>query len=132
VSTVFEAPPSRGQLDTTAVRAALRSELEARGHVVASDTLSLRRELYLVGANDLATALFEVKAGARDACETMYQGSWVAGLPPRFAVMPAAAVEDPDLELLLQMRVIPVFYEAGPDGLAFPGLDETLFAYLGD
>jgi hypothetical protein len=129
---VFEAPAGRGQLDTMAVRAALRGELEARGHVVASDTLSLRRELYLVGPNDLATALFEVKADALEACETMYQGSWVAGLPPRFAVMPAAAVEDPNLELLLQIKVIPVFYEAGPDGPVFLGLDETLLAYLGD
>ncbi len=128
---MFEPPADRDAIDTASVRTALRAELEARGHIVASDTLSLRRELYVVGENDLAAALFEVKTSAAEACETMYQGSWVDGLPPRFAVMPATAVEDPDLELLLQIRVIPVFYDAGPDGLIFHYLDELLLAHLG-
>lgn len=118
-------------LDAAGVRSALRAELEARGHAVASDTLSLRRELYILGENDVAAALFEIKHGARQACETMYQESWTDGLPPRFAVLPAAAVGDPELELLIQIRVIPLFYEVGPDGVLFHNLDELLLAHLG-
>lgn len=31
--------------------------------------------LYVVGDDDLARALFEFKSTAREACDTMYQGS---------------------------------------------------------
>ena len=61
------AQPQTAWARLTAVRAALRGELEARGYRVASDTLSLRGELYVRGDNDLARALFEFKTTAEEA-----------------------------------------------------------------
>lgn len=95
----------------TTPRSALREELIVRGHAVSSDTVSTRDELYVLGANDLAAALFEFREDPRQAFETMYQGSWTEGLPPRFAVMPAAASTHPEYELLEQVRIIPLLYE---------------------
>jgi hypothetical protein len=109
-----------------AARTALRAELEARGHRVASDTLGLRRELYLKGDGDLAKALFEFMPSAAEACDRMYQGSWIEGLPPRFAVMPACEQGSPELEMLEQVRVRPLFFETRAEGVAFRDLDAAL------
>jgi hypothetical protein len=109
-----------------AARTALRAELEARGHAVASDTLGLRRELYLKGDGDLARALFEFMPSAEEACDRMYQGSWVEGLPPRFAVLPASEAGAPALEMLEQMRVRVLLFDQGAAGVVFRDLDEAL------
>ncbi len=115
------APPMRD------VRAALREDLTQRGFQVASDTLGARSELYIIGESDLASALFEFKASAREAVDTMYQGSWVAGLPPRFAVLPADQAADASVEMLEQMRVVPLFFQADAKGrITFPDLDRVL------
>lgn len=103
----------------TDVRQALRRELTARGHEVASDTRSARGELYVLGESDLAAALFEFKADPRQAFETMYQGAWVEGLPPRFAVMPAKAADHPEFELLEQVRITALLYEQDETGVRF-------------
>ena len=107
------------------VREALRSELESRGYHVASDTIASRGELYVMADNDLAAALFEFKPNVREAMDTMYQGSWVEGLPPRFAVMPKSAVADPSFELLEQMRIIPLLYELTAEGVRFIDLESA-------
>lgn len=75
-------------------RRSLRASLETRGYRVASDSHGLRGELYIVGEEDLARALFEFKPDAGVACDTMYQGSWVTGMPPRFAVRRGCPVQD--------------------------------------
>ncbi len=116
--------------DTSAARDALRRELSARGHEVASDTLGSRGELYIVGQDDLAAALFEFKSSAREACDTMYQGSWIEGLPPRFAVLPRESAEEPCFELLEQMRVIPLLYGNNGGGIEFDDLDGVLASSL--
>jgi hypothetical protein len=112
------------------VRRSLRTCLRARGYDVASDSHGLRGELYIVGEGDLARALFEFKADAAEACDTMYQGSWVAGMPPRFAVMPATESRSPELDLLGQIRVVPLFYEAREGGIEFAGLDSLLAEHV--
>jgi hypothetical protein len=106
-------------------------ELQARGYEVASDTVGLRNDLYVVGPDGLARALFEFMPSARSAVGIMYQGAWLAGMPPRFAVMPSSAADDAALELLGQMRVIPVLFDQGPGGLAFRDLDELLDRHVG-
>jgi hypothetical protein len=112
------------------VRDELRRELVARGCAVAGDTLSARGELYVSGANDLAAALFEFKSTVCEAVDTMYQGSWVEGLPPRFAVMPEEAADDPSFELLEQMRIIPLLYGVAGERVVFRELDAVLAEYL--
>lgn len=113
------------------VRDALRTQLAALGYDVGSDTLGMRSGLYVMGENDLAKALFEFKLDVREAMETMYQGSWVAGLPPRFAVLPAEAAEDPSFELLEQARIIPLLYTSSDGGVQFSDLDRLLAEHLG-
>jgi hypothetical protein len=108
------------------VRSALRRELEARGFDVASDTIASRGELYIKGAVDLAAGLFEFKRTVNEALETMYQGHWTEGLPPRFAVLPAAAADDVAFELLGQMHVIPLLYEIAGESVTFVQLDAAL------
>jgi hypothetical protein len=120
----------RPEHDVGDVRRALRMELERRGHVVASDTLSFRRELYIIGAGDVAQALFEIKGSVLEAMDTMYQGSWVEGLPPRFAVLPATARHEASWEILAQIRIVPVLYETGEDGIVFPDLGSRLREHL--
>lgn len=110
----------------TAERDALRRELDARGLDVADDTLATRGEIYVKGAGDLAAGLFEFKRTVGDAIETMYQGHWTEGLPPRFAVLPAAATSDSSFELLEQMHIIPLLYEDADGAVAFLELDEAL------
>lgn len=96
---------------TTTVHTALRQELTARGYVVSRDTVSMRNELYMVGVSDLAAALFEFKSDPSQAFETMYQGAWGEGLPPRFAVMPAEAIAHPEYAILEQVKIIPLLYD---------------------
>lgn len=109
----------------TDIRQALRRELEDRGLQVADDTFASRNELYVKGDGDLAAAMFEFKSTVQEATDTMYQGHWTEGLPPRFAVLPADSVNDPYFEMLEQMRIIPLLYVID-DGITFPGLDEAL------
>jgi len=108
------------------IRSALRSELESRGYRVESDTLGSRGELYVMGEGDLAAALFEFKPSVREAIDAMYQGSWTEGLPPRFAVLPADAYDDPSFELLEQMRIIPLLYGVAGENVSFHELDAAL------
>lgn len=115
----------------TDIREALRSELEARGLDVASDTVAARGELYVRGDGDLAAAMFEFKPTVREAMDTMYQGHWTEGLPPRVAVLPADAASDPYFEVLEQARIVPLLYETTGDGVTFLDLDGTL-ERLGD
>jgi hypothetical protein len=96
-------------VDLASVRRALRAHLEERGYEVASDSHGLRNDVYIMGAGDLARALSEFMPSAEEACDAMYQGSWIAGMPPRFAVMPASESGSPALEMLEQILVIPVF-----------------------
>ncbi len=56
----------------------------------------------------------------------MYQGRWVEGLPPRFAVLPDRAAEDPAFELLEQARIIPLLYSEAGGHVEFPELDRLL------
>lgn len=126
---------ARSPHELASVRAALRDELLARGLRTASDTLGLRRDLYVTGPNDLARALFALHTDAGDAAEQLYRGSgsWAAGMPPRFVVLPANAATDPSLEMLQQMRTIPVFYELDPSGgVTFRDLDALLAENLRD
>ncbi len=119
-------------LDSTCsdVRAALRAELESRGYSVASDTLGARSELYVLGDNDLARALFEFKTDTDEAMDTMYQGSWTPGLPPRFAVLPFEAAEEPSFELLEQVRIIPLLWRPQQDRVEFVDLDALLAEHV--
>jgi len=110
----------------THVREALRRELQARGLCVADDTVTSRGEIYVRGAGDLAAGLFEFKRSAHEAIETMYQGHWTQGLPPRFAVLPAGAASDESFELLEQMHIIPLLYEDADGTVAFLELDDAL------
>ncbi len=125
-----EGPPplNAARAELTALRATLRAELEARRYRVASDTLSLRGELYVRGDNDLATALFEFKPTGAEALTTMYQGTWVESMPPRFAVLPASEANSQELDILAQMRVHVLFFERTGDGLDFPDIEEALAA----
>lgn len=118
--------------DLGAARAALRAELSARGHLVASDTLGLRPDLYIIGPNDLAKALFHFDDNASEAAMTMYRGSgsWAPGMPPRFAVLPAAESNNPSLEMLEQMRAIPLFYDIDDGRVAFNELDRLLAEHV--
>jgi hypothetical protein len=111
-----------------AVRELLRRELEARGHPVASDTVSLRGELYVRGPGDRAAAMFEFKASAAEAVESMYggQGRWTAELPPRFAVLPAAEQTDPDADFLVQAGFSVLFFTSADGDMLFLNLDDAL------
>lgn len=108
------------------VRRALRRELESRGLDVADDTVASRGELYAKGEGDLASGLFEFKRSVREAIDTMYQGNWSEGLPPRFAVLPAEATDDPSFEILEQMRIYPLLYELAEEDVTFLGLETAL------
>lgn len=109
-----------------AARKALRRELEGRGYPVASDTVSLRRELYVRGAGDRAAAIFEFKATAREAAETMYQGRWTSELPPRFAVLPTAERGAPDADFLEQAGFSVLFFNEVGNDILFVELDRAL------
>lgn len=64
--------------------------------------------------------------GAREAVDTMYQGAWVDGLPPRFAVLPASTADESTFELLEQMRIIPLLYDVDGYVVEFADLDDVL------
>ena len=119
--------------DRGIVRGALRSELVARGHRVASDTLGLQPDLYIVAPGDLATALFHIGDDAAEAAMSMYRGSgsWAADMPPRFAVLPASEADSPSLEMLEQMRAVPLFYEVDGGRATFADLDRLLTEHIG-
>ncbi|MGV8084504.1 MAG: hypothetical protein AB2L09_12880 [Coriobacteriia bacterium] len=107
-------------------REALRLALAERGLRVESDTASCGRSLYIMGDNDLACAMFEFYKSAAEAAEAaLYQGAWVEGLPPRFAVLPASARNEDDFDLLGQIHIIPLIYIRA-EGIEFPELDQLL------
>jgi hypothetical protein len=108
------------------VRHALSFELESRGYLVADDTVSLRGELYVRGDGDRVAALFEFKSTAEEAARTMYQGSWSAELPPRFAVMPVSQKEQVEIDLLHQAGLKTLFYETAAEAMVFADLDAAL------
>jgi hypothetical protein len=113
------------------VRGALRAELAERGHHLSSDTTGMSRSLYIVGPNDVAIALFEFKDSADDAVhELMYQGAWIAGMPPRFAVVPAETAGSDSLEVLAQMKAIPLLFDVAEDAVSFHNLDRVLSDHL--
>jgi len=116
------------EAESAVVRAALRRELEALGYRVATDTRSLRGELYVKGDRELAAALFELKASVEEAFETMYQGRWMEGMPPRFAVLPSSEAGGPGLEMLAQARLQVLFYENSGDMVHFPNLGPAVAA----
>jgi hypothetical protein len=111
-------------------REALREALTNRGFKVQSDTLGSRRELYVMGDNDIAIALFEFKSSPREAIDTMYHGAWTPDLPPRFAVLPVSAAQEPGFELLEQMSIIPLPFTTLADDVEFAHLDEILARHL--
>lgn len=118
-------------IDLGAVQLALRAELAQRGHHLSSDTAGVNRALYVMGPNDVAIALFEFKPSADDAVyELMYQGAWVAGLPPRFAVVPADGAGFDSLETLTQMKAIPLLFDVAGGEVNFRDLDAVLGDYL--
>jgi hypothetical protein len=121
---------SQHEKETALVRRQLRTFLERRGYDVASDSHGLKSDLYVVGDRDLARALFEFKASAQEARDSMYQGSWIVGMPVRFAVLPEAESQSPALEMLEQIKVVPLFYRAREGGFEFLGLDSLLTEHL--
>ncbi len=108
------------------VREALRRELASRGYLVAGDTVSLRREIYIKGPGDRAAAIFEVKDTATEAAETMYQGRWTADLPPRFAVLPVAEAMGPETDFLQQAGFGVLFFEEEREDILFMELERAL------
>jgi hypothetical protein len=114
--------------DRSMVRKALRAALLARGHALASDTLGRGRELYVAGDNDLAQAVFVLGEDAGEVAETMYlgSGSWVSGMPPRFAVLPTVATGDPSFEMLEQIGATPLLYELRGETVTFLDLETAL------
>lgn len=82
--------------------------------------------LYVADGRGMARALFEFMPSPDEAFATMYQGSWVAGLPPRFAVMPLEQAGSPDCDLLEQARINALFYRADAGTVTFPELGAAL------
>ena len=117
---------------TAAVRDALRAELTARGHRVASDTPGIAQDLYVLGANDLTQALFHFDDDAGELARSMYRGSrsWAEGMPPRFAVLPSAESGNPSFTMLEQMRAIPLLYDVKAGRVAFRDLDRLLAEHV--
>ncbi len=112
-------------MDQALIRTRLRDELRDRGYEVASDSLGLKKELYIVGPDDKARALFEFKSSLSEAFDTMYQGRWLDTLPPRVAVLPVSEIENPETEILAQAGLKTLFCEAG-EQIEFLDLDALL------
>jgi hypothetical protein len=112
--------------DREVTRSALSSELGARGYSVARDTAGSKGELYIWGEGDRAAALFEFKVTAEEACLTMYQGSWLPTLPPRFAVLPASEKDAPAIDMLQQAGLSVLFYELVDGGVMFVDLEAAM------
>jgi hypothetical protein len=108
------------------VRRALSSQLEARGCSVAADTGRAKGELYIWGEGDRAAALFEFKPTADEAYLTMYQGSWLPTLPPRFAVLPTSEKNALAIEMLHQVGLSVLFYELADGGVRFVDLEAAM------
>jgi hypothetical protein len=106
--------------------AALRSELEKRGYKTGRDTAGLGSGLYVTDERGLARALFEFKETVEEAFSTMYQGSWVVGLPPRFAVIPLATAAEEGFDLLEQARIGVLFCEVVEERVGFPHIESVL------
>jgi len=124
-------PQTDSPIDFGAVRRALRAELAQRGHHLSSDTTGMRMALYVMGPNDVASALFEFKPSADDAVyEMMRQGAWVEGMPPRFAVVPAKTAGSDSLETLAQMKAIPLLFDVADGAVSFRELDRVLGDHL--
>ncbi len=118
-------------IDLSAVRCALRTELAARGHRLSGDTAGAHRALYIMGSNDVARVVFEFKESADDAAyELMYQGAWVAGMPPRFVVLPGSESASPSLETLEQIKAIPLLFDRDDGAVTFRDLDAILSGHL--
>jgi len=118
-------------IDLGAVRRALRSELADNGHLLASDTAGSNRALYIMGDSDVARAVFEIKQSADDAVyDLMYQGAWVAGMPPRFAVVPSVNAGSDSLETLTHMKAIPLLFDVAEDTVRFHDLERLLRDHL--
>jgi len=123
---------SDSPIDLGAVQRALRAELAQRGHNLARDTAGAGRALYVMGTDDVAIALFEFKPSADDAVyELMYQGAWVSGMPPRFAVVPAESAGDDSIETLTQMKAIPLLFDVAGGVVSFRDLDRVVGDPLG-
>ena len=119
-------------IDCGAVMRALRAQLAQRGHHLASDTTGMHPTLFIMGANDVACALFEFKASADDAVyELMYQGAWVAGMPPRFVVLPVEDAQGPSLETLEQIRATPLLFDTDGKEYHFRDLDRLMQEHVG-
>jgi len=118
-------------MDVAKVRSALRTELEARGYQVSSDSVSLRGECYIAGPDDRTRALFDFRERAGDAAGDLYQGQWSEGMPPRFVVLPATELESMFLSLLMQMRIVPILCEEAGETYTFLMLDELLAQLVG-
>lgn len=119
-------------LDLDAVKYALRTELAERGHHLASDTSGPNRALYIMGPNDVAAAVFELKPSADEAIyDLMYQGAWVGSMPPRFVVVPVASADADSLETLEQMRAHPLLFDIERGNVRFRDLDSMLTKHLG-
>lgn len=115
--------------DDIAVIAALRAELAARGHHLSGDTTGMHKALYIMGDNDVARAFFEFKPNAEDAIyELMFQGAWVASMPPRFVVLPAEGAGHDSLETLVQMKAAPILFDTDGMKVTFRSLDRLLAA----
>jgi hypothetical protein len=113
--------------DDAAVIAALRAQLARRGHLLSGDTTGMHKALYIMGHNDRAAALFEFKPSADDAVyELMYQGAWVAGMPPRFVVLPGDRADRDSLETLEQMKATPLLFDVSEGLVTFRDLDRRL------
>lgn len=120
-------PQTDSPIDFGAVRLALRAELGERGYRLSSDSAGMSRSLYIMGPNDVASALFEFKSSAENAVyELMYQGAWVAGMPPRFAVVPAESAGEDSIETLTQMKAIPLLFEVTEGVVSFRDLDQVV------
>jgi hypothetical protein len=113
-------------VDPGPVRSALRDELRERGYAVGTDTAGSTGGLYIWGDDDRSAALFEFKQTADEACMTMYQGSWLASMPPRFAVLPMAEQNAPSVDFLQQAGLSVLFYEAADGRITFLDFDSAL------
>ncbi len=118
---------TNGPADLRTVQDALRAALADRGHRLSSDTAGTHRALYIMGDNDVACAVFEIKLSADDAMyELMHQGAWVTGMPPRFAVVPGGSAGSETLETLTDMKAIPLLFDVTGGVVAFRDLDRVL------
>jgi len=93
---------------------------------VATDSAGSKGELYIQGVGDRAVALFEFKPSAEEACLTMYQGSWLPTLPPRFAVLPVSESAAASVDFLRQAGLSVLFYEWVDGQVTFVDLEKSL------